>query len=63
VHAYVQNWGGQPFFFNLERVVDGGTSNNITFAIVYSLIYLGGLSMVDIANKVVCFGANGVIIF
>jgi len=48
--------------FDLEKVVDIGTSNNITVAIVYNLIDLCGLSMVDIANKVVCFGANGVIV-
>jgi hypothetical protein len=63
VHAYVvENWRRQLVFLNLEKVVDIGTSNNITVAIVYNLIDLCGLSMVDIANKVVCFGANGVIV-
>ncbi len=63
MHAYVvENWRRQLVFLNLEKVVDIGTSNNITVAIVYNLIDLCGLSMVDIANKVVCFGANGVIV-
>ncbi len=59
----LQNWRRKPLFFNLERVLDKGTSNNITIAIVNYLIDLCGVSMVDIANKVVCFGANGVIVF
>ncbi len=60
MHAYVvENWRRQTFFLNIEIVVDRGTSNNITIAIVCYLIDLCGLSMVDIANKVVCFGANG----
>jgi hypothetical protein len=42
--------------------MDGSTSNNFIITSVYFLIDLGGLSMVDVANKVVCFGANGVTI-
>ncbi len=48
---------------NFERVVDKSTSNNLTGVIVRSLTNLGGLFMVDVANKVVCFGANNVTIF
>jgi hypothetical protein len=43
--------------------VDGGTSNNITISIIRSLTDLGSLSIVDVANKVVCFGADDVTIF
>ncbi len=43
--------------------MDGGTSNNLTPTIVRSLINLGGLLMVNIANKVVCFGVDNVTIF
>ncbi len=64
VHAYVvENWRRQPILLNLERVVDEGTSNNLTATIAHSFINLGGLSVVDVANKVVCFGANSVTIF
>jgi len=38
-------------------------SNNLTPTIVRSLANLGGLLMVNIANKVVCFGAENVTIF
>ncbi len=40
---------------NLERVVDIGTSNNLTIVIVRSLTNLGGLSVVNVVNKVVWF--------
>jgi hypothetical protein len=48
---------------DLERVVDKATFNNQTIVIVCSLIYLGGLLVVDVVNKVVCFGADSVTIF
>jgi hypothetical protein len=31
--------------------------------IIHFLVVFGGMSKTDIVNKVVCFGANGVIIF
>jgi hypothetical protein len=40
-----------------ERV-DKNTYNNLTVAIVRSLTNLGGLLTVDVANKVICFGAR-----
>ncbi len=63
MHDYVENWKRQPILLNLEKVVDRGTYNNLTIAIVCFLIDLGGLSVVDVANKVVCFGVDGVTIF
>ncbi len=64
VHAYVvEIWRRPLVLLNFETIVDKGTSNNITIAIVRSLIDLGNLSMVDVVNKVVCFGANDVTIF
>jgi hypothetical protein len=64
VHAYVvENWGRQPILLNLEIVVDRSTSNNLIVIIVCFLTNLGGLLVVNVANTVVCFGANGVTIF
>jgi len=48
---------------NLERIVNGGTFDNFTFIIIHSLGIFGGMSKIDIINKVVCFGADGVIVF
>ncbi len=63
-HAYVvENWKRQLVLLNFERVVNRGTSNNIIIAIVCSLTNLGSLLMVNVVNKVVCFGADDVTIF
>jgi len=63
-HAYVvENWKRQLVLLNFEIVVNRGTSNNIIIAIVCSLTNLGSLLMVDVVNKVVCFGADDVTIF
>ncbi len=43
--------------------MDGATSNNFIVMIIHSLIVFGGLLEMDIANKVVCFRADGITIF
>jgi hypothetical protein len=48
---------------NIERVLSGGFSNNLTLLILRSLEEYGGLIVEQIANKVVCFGSNGVLVF
>ncbi len=54
MHAYVvENWRRQLVLLNFEKVVDGGTSNNIIVVIICSFIDLGGLLVVDVVNKVV----------
>ncbi len=64
MHAYVvEKWRRQPILLNLERVVEGSTSNSFITMIICSLIDLGGLLVVDVVYKVVCFGADGVQIF
>jgi len=46
----------------LEKIVNKGTFDNFTFVICF-LVVFSGMSKIDIATKVVCFGVNGVIIF
>lgn len=48
---------------NLERIVDGGTFDNLIPMIVHSLFTFGGLLKANIINEVVYSGANGVIMF
>ncbi len=48
---------------NLERVVGGGFLNNFTLLILKSLDEYGGMIVEQIANKVVCFSLNGVLVF
>jgi len=44
-------------------MVDGGSFDNLTFLIMQSLTNYGGYNEINIANKLVCFGTNGVTIF
>jgi hypothetical protein len=45
VHLYiVEAWKRVPIFLNLQKVVDGGTSNIMTSMIVESLIKFGRLT-------------------
>jgi len=59
----VEDWERVLILLNLERVVDGATFNNLSVVIVCFLIVFGGLLEMDIVNKVVCFGVDGVTIF
>jgi hypothetical protein len=52
-----------PILLNLERIVNGGTFDNLTFVIIRYCIIFGGMSKIDIANKVVYFGVDNVTIF
>jgi hypothetical protein len=52
-----------PIILNLETIVDGGTSDNLTNVSIHSLIVFGGMLKIDLINKVVYFGADGVSIF
>jgi hypothetical protein len=41
VHVYiVKNWRKVPIFLNLERIVHGGTSDNLTSIIIHFLVFL-----------------------
>jgi hypothetical protein len=44
-------------------VVTKGSSNNLTLLILKSLEEYGGLTIEQIASKVVCFGLDGVLVF
>jgi hypothetical protein len=52
-----------PILLNLERIINGGTFDNLAFTTIRSHVIFGGMSETYIINKVVCFGADGVIIF
>lgn len=64
MHAYIDEDNKRvPILLNLERVVNGATSNNFIVMIIHFLIVFGGLLKMDIANKVVYFKADIVIVF
>jgi hypothetical protein len=52
-----------PILLNLEKIVNGSTFDNLIYVIIRSLAVFGGMSKIDIANKVVYFGAKDVTIF
>jgi hypothetical protein len=52
-----------PIFISLEKIMDGGTSDNLTNVSIRSLVVFGGMLKIDLANKVFYFGVNGVSIF
>jgi hypothetical protein len=52
-----------PILLNLETIVDGSLFDNFTTIIIHFLVVFGGMLEIDLANKVVCFGVDNVIIF
>ncbi len=64
IHVYiVSNQLKVPIFFNLERIINGSTFDKLTFVIICYFSNFGGMSKIDIANKVVYFGVDNVTIF
>jgi hypothetical protein len=64
IHAYVvQNWSRIPFLISLERVVEGGGSNNITHVIIDALTGATKMERLALSKTLLCFGADGVSTF
>ncbi len=47
----------------IERIVDGGTFNNLIIVIIIFFLVFGGMLEIDLLNKMVCFGVDNVTIF
>jgi hypothetical protein len=56
----IQNLVKIPIFIYLDRVFEGLGSDNLTKVIVEVLTIGEGLPINQIAQKFICFGANGV---
>ena len=52
-----------PMLLTLERITGGTGSNNLTTVLVEALQQLGGLTLEHIRDKLLCFGADGAIVF
>ena len=64
IHAYVvQNWSCVPFLISLERVVEGGGSNNLTQVIIDALTGVAKMARFVLSKTLSCFGADNVTIF
>ncbi len=59
----VDNWHRVPILLNLEKILDGGMFDNLIVVIIHSLVIFGGMLETNIANKVLCFGVDNVIVF
>jgi hypothetical protein len=64
IHAYVvQSLVKVPIFLQIERIVDGSSSNNLTKVIIIALMGCGGLTRKDVSKKLLCFGVDGAFVF
>jgi hypothetical protein len=60
IHLYViDGWKWVPILLNLQRVLDGATSTNLTKLIVWNHVEFGGMIKTNVANKLVCFRIDG----
>ena len=62
VHAYVMiNWCRVPLLLTIQKIDSSGTTaNNLTNLIMSALSVGDGIADADIAQKLLCFGADGV---
>lgn len=59
IHGYVcENWERKPMLLSLERVMDGGGSDNLTGVIVGAVKNCAGIEEVDLATRFASFGAG-----
>lgn len=64
VHGYViEKWERKPILLNLERIVDGCNADNLTNVILTVAMWHGGLTETEVAERLICFGENCVVIF
>ena len=64
IHAYVvQNWSRVPFLISLEKVVEGGGSNNLTQVIIDALMGAAKMERFALSKTLLCFVAHGVSTF
>ncbi len=64
VHAHiVDGFKRVPLLLNLERLLGGGTLDNLTILILKSLIEYGGLTIEYVVSKLTCFASNKVAMF
>jgi hypothetical protein len=60
IHAYVvQLLVKVPILLQIERIVDGSSSNNLTKVIIIAFMRCGGLTRKDVSKKLLCFGVDG----
>ncbi len=56
-------WFSLPIVLQVERVVDGFGSNNLTKVIMATLMKCGALIREEVVKKLLCFCADGTLFF
>jgi hypothetical protein len=59
----MHNWAKNLILIFLDQVVEGLGNDNMTKVIMQVLMISGGVQRNQIAQKLICFGANGVNVF
>jgi len=63
-HAYVvQLWVKVPILLQIECIMDGLGSKNLTKIIIVALMKSRGLTREDMSKKLLCFGVDGAFVF
>jgi hypothetical protein len=64
VHGYcVQDWCCIPILLLVKCIAKGSNAQNLTKVILATHVNFGSLIEEEVANSLLCFGANGVNIF
>lgn len=61
IHGYcVQDQCRIPILLTTNHVVEGSNAQNLIKVIIDTLVAINGLTKVEVSNRSLCFGANGV---
>lgn len=64
IHGYVViDWKHVPILLTLEKVVDGGTTDNLTLVIMRATKTFGGFTTKEMWERLITFNIDGVSIF
>ncbi len=56
-------WFNLPIILQVEQVVDGLGSNNLTKALMATLMKCGGVTREEVAKTLLCFDLDGATLF
>jgi hypothetical protein len=64
IYAYVvEDFYRKPILVSLEQLTDGASAARPTMTILDAMTTHGGLTMEDVRQKLISFGANGAVVF
>jgi len=64
MHKWLNLEGRHPFcYVHVDNIVDGSNFKNLIKVIMNAYLKNGGITKEDISKNLLCFDANGVIVF